>query len=157
MPHPTGGHFGTQEPRTLDRMEANMTRSEAKLHGSIDGPPMQVVTTGRALGAEIRGIDLNRLDEASFARIVQAWHDHSVILVRDQALDDAELVGFSRRFGELDWAPIQETGRRFVEGMPEIYVVSNVTVNGEPIGNALRPRSAAVGRQHLVLQHVRRL
>jgi taurine dioxygenase len=32
-------------------------------------------------------------------------------------------------------APIQESGRRFVEGHPEIYVVSNVIKNGEPIGS----------------------
>ena len=42
---------------------------------------------------------------------------------------------FSRRFGELDHAPIQENGRRFVEGHPEIYIVSNVIENGEPIGS----------------------
>jgi taurine dioxygenase len=30
---------------------------------------------------------------------------------------------------------VQETGRRFVEGLPEIYIVSNVKVNGEPIGS----------------------
>jgi len=44
-------------------------------------------------------------------------------------------VEFSRRFGDLDWAPVQETGRRFVEGIPEIYIVSNVKENGEPIGS----------------------
>jgi taurine dioxygenase len=44
-------------------------------------------------------------------------------------------LAFSRRFGELDWAPIQETGRRFVEGKPEIYIISNVIENGEPIGS----------------------
>ena len=48
---------------------------------------------------------------------------------------DQDLIAFSRRFGDLDWAPIQETGRRFVEGLPEIYIVSNVMVNGEPIGS----------------------
>jgi taurine dioxygenase len=108
---------------------------EAKLQRSPDARVIQIIPTGAALGAEIRGVDLTALDEGAFARIMQAWHEHSVILVRDQALDDADLVAFSRRFGELDWAPIQETGRRFVEGMPEIYVVSNVVVNGEPIGS----------------------
>jgi taurine dioxygenase len=58
-----------------------------------------------------------------------------VVLVRDQQLTDQDLIAFSRRLGELDWAPIQETGRRFVEGLPEIYIVSNVKVNGEPIGS----------------------
>jgi taurine dioxygenase len=50
-------------------------------------------------------------------------------------LTDDDLIAFSRRFGELDWAPVQETGRRFVEGHPEIYVVSNVIENGVPIGS----------------------
>src|SRR6266516_2589889 len=108
---------------------------EAKLERSSNGHSIAIIPTGAALGAEIRGADLNRLDEAAFSGIAQAWLDHSVVLVREQRLNDAELVGFSRRFGELDWAPIQETGRRFVEGMPEIYVVSDVTVNGEPIGS----------------------
>ena len=81
------------------------------------------------------GVDLRDLDDAAFARVMQAWHDHSVVLVRGQSLDDHELIAFSRRLGDLDWAPIQETGRRFVEGLPEIYIVSNVKVNGEPIGS----------------------
>jgi taurine dioxygenase len=50
-------------------------------------------------------------------------------------MTDDDLIAFSRRFGDLDWAPIQETGRRFVEGLPEIYVVSNVIENGQPIGS----------------------
>jgi len=57
------------------------------------------------------------------------------VLLRDQQLTDDHLIAFSRRFGDLDWAPIQETGRRFVEGHPEIYVVSNVVENGVPIGS----------------------
>src|SRR6266700_5859617 len=116
--------------------EANMPVSpEAELDRSFDERGIEIMPTGAALGAEIRGVDLTRLDDAWFSRITRAWLDHSVILIRDQTLDDAGLIAFSRRFGELDWAPIQETGRRFVEGMPEIYVVSNVTVNGEPIGS----------------------
>jgi taurine dioxygenase len=94
-----------------------------------------VIPTGAALGAEVRAGDLRTLDEAAFARVLGAWHDYSVLLFRGQALSDADLIAFSRRFGDLDWAPIQETGRRFVEGMPEIYIVSNVKVNGEPIGS----------------------
>jgi taurine dioxygenase len=96
---------------------------------------VDVISTGAALGAEVRGVDLRDLDEAAFERVMQAWHDHSVLLFRDQAVSDQELIAFSRRLGDLDWAPIQETGRRFVEGLPEIYVVSNVKVNGEPIGS----------------------
>jgi taurine dioxygenase len=88
-----------------------------------------------ALGAEIKGVDLRAVDDALFAAIHRAWVDHLVLLFRGQTLSDDDLIAFSRRFGELDWAPIQETGRRFVEGRPEIYVVSNVVENGEPIGS----------------------
>src|SRR5262245_3983020 len=85
--------------------------------GSASVP--EVVPTGRALGAEIRGVDLRTLDAAQFARLIEAWHAHSVVLIRNQSLGDAELIAFSRRLGDLDWAPVQENGRRFVEGMPE--------------------------------------
>jgi taurine dioxygenase len=91
--------------------------------------------TGRALGAEIQGVDLRTIDDGSFAAIHRAWLDHLVLLFRGQQLTDDDLIAFSRRFGALDWAPVQETGRRFVEGHPEIYVVSNVIENGVPIGS----------------------
>ena len=91
--------------------------------------------TGAALGAEMRGIDLRKIDDKAFAAIHQAWIDHQVLLFRGQALTDDDLIAFSRRFGGLDHAPIQENGRRFVDGFPEIYVVSNVVVNGEAIGS----------------------
>src|SRR3954469_24717534 len=96
---------------------------------------LDVRPNAAALGAEIRGVDLRAIDEATFAAIHRAWVDHLVLLFRGQSLSDDDLIGFSRRFGELDWAPIQETGRRFVEGKPELYVVSNVVENGEPIGS----------------------
>ena len=96
---------------------------------------MKIVPSGRALGAEIEGVDLRTLDDLEFAAVHAAWLDHLVLLIRGQHLEDDHLIGFSRRLGELDMAPVQETGRRFVEGYPEIYVVSNVVENGEPIGS----------------------
>ena len=96
---------------------------------------LDVIPTAAALGATVSGVDLRHIDDGAFARIMQAWHDHSVLLFRDQTLSDQDLIAFSRRLGDLDWAPVQETGRRFVEGLPEIYIVSNVLVNGEPIGS----------------------
>jgi taurine dioxygenase len=96
---------------------------------------IEVVPTGAALGAEIRGVDLRSIDAGAFGGIYQAWLDHAVVLFRDQQLADEDLIAFSRRFGALDQAPIQENGRRFVEGFPEIYVVSNVLENGIAIGS----------------------
>src|SRR5262245_5832805 len=94
-----------------------------------------VIPSGAALSAQVTGIDLRYLDDRAFRRLLDAWHQHSVLLIRGQSLSDQDLIAFSRRLGDLDWAPVQENGRRFVEGLPEIYIVSNVKVNGEPIGS----------------------
>ena len=88
--------------------------------------PITVTPTGAALGAEVGGIDLRRIGDSEFAAIHRAWLDHLALLFRGQALSDDDMIAFSRRFGALDFAPIQENGRRFVDGHPEIYVVSNV-------------------------------
>jgi taurine dioxygenase len=111
-----------------------LSMETAPLRGTA-AAPFDVIPTGAALGAEVRCGDLRALDDIGFARVLEAWHDHAVVLFRDQALSDHDLIAFSRRLGDLDFAPIQENGRRFVEGMPEIYIVSNVKVNGEAIGS----------------------
>jgi taurine dioxygenase len=91
--------------------------------------------TPQGFGAEIQGVDLRTIDDDDFSGIYRAWLSHSVLLFRGQILTDHDLIAFSNKFGGLDLAPIQESGRRFVEGHPEIYVVSNVIKNGEPIGS----------------------
>lgn len=94
-----------------------------------------VVPSGAALAAEVKGIDLSSLTDEAFDFIHEAWLKHQTLLFRGQRLTDADLIAFSRRFGQLDHAPIQESGRRCVEGLPEIYVVSNVVENGVAIGS----------------------
>jgi len=101
----------------------------------MSSPTIAVLPSNKPLGAEIQGVDLRTISNADFTAIHQAWNDYSVLLFREQHLTDDDLIVFSRRFGDLDWAPVQESGRRFVEGHPEIYVVSNVIVDGEPIGS----------------------
>ena len=96
---------------------------------------LTITATGAALGAEVSGVDVRSMDDETFAAIHQAWLDYQVLLFRRQQLSDQDLIAFSRRFGDLDHAPIQENGRRFVEGYPEIYVVSNVVEQGVAIGS----------------------
>ena len=95
---------------------------------------IRVFPLSEAIGAEIRGVDLSEdLDAATLAAIQRAWLDHGVILFRDQHLCDADLIRYSRRFGELDLGPTmawQPEGRTF----PEIFIISNVVENGHPIG-----------------------
>jgi taurine dioxygenase len=89
-----------------------------------------------ALGAEVSGVALPALDDASFAELHQVWKAHGALLVRgQQAMTDAEFEAFSKRFGELDPPPNQGVGRKNVPGFPNLYVVSNETdPAGEPVG-----------------------
>ena len=103
--------------------------------GKPESPTISVRKLSTAVGAQVDGVDLRALDANTFAAIYRAWLDHQVLLFRTQALTAEDLVSFSRRFGDLDTAPVQETGRRFVDGIPEVYVVSNVRKDGMPIGS----------------------
>jgi len=101
----------------------------------VKSSTLTIIPSGGALGADVQNITLSTLDDQDFDQIERAWIDHLVLRFRGQRLSVDDLVRFSRRFGELDWAPVQETGRRFVDGHPEIYVVSNVMERGIPIGS----------------------
>ncbi|SDF85055.1 TauD/TfdA dioxygenase family protein [Thalassobaculum litoreum] len=88
------------------------------------------------VGAEILGIDLGNVDDAQFAFIRQAFDRHAGLLFRGQDLSPEQLVAFSRRFGELDHAPIMENGQTAVPGLPEVYLVSNIKgPDGKEIGS----------------------
>lgn len=95
---------------------------------------LDVIPTGGPLGADIRGVDLREIDDATFAAILAAWHEHSVLRFRGQDLDDDALVSFSRRFGRLDMAPTGRGGRPYNVSRPEIAILSNIVVDGKAIG-----------------------
>jgi taurine dioxygenase len=100
---------------------------------------MQITPLAPPLGARVSGLDLNLpMDDACFERIHSAWLQHSVLLFPDQALNEDELIAFSRRFGELEAPPAGENRTRSDGGgavNPEIWNISNVTVDGISIGS----------------------
>lgn len=96
-----------------------------------------------ALGADISGVDLARLDDAAFAQIARAWADHLVLRFRHQQLSDIELMTFSRRFGALDRVPVRandvmdiDDPRIAIDPAAREYVtiISNVKIGGMAIG-----------------------
>ncbi|HEY4342957.1 MAG TPA: TauD/TfdA family dioxygenase [Parvibaculum sp.] len=98
---------------------------------------IEVIPTGTALGAEVRGLDLTRpLSLETFDAIQQAWYDHMVLLFRGQKLSDDDLIAFSQHFGALDIAPASGTDMAGAQekSRPEIWIISNVVENGKPIG-----------------------
>ena len=101
---------------------------------------VEVCPFDTALGAEIRGVDISRPLSAADANAIRAaWLDHLVLLFREQTLTDAQLIAFSRHFGDLELPPTKLLNlRKGIEQKseipPEINVISNVKENGKPIG-----------------------
>ena len=75
------------------------------------------------LGAEIIGADLRRRDDdAQFHTIHRALLDHGIVVLRDQDIEPADQVAFSRRFGPL----IRHDMEQYcLPELPEIFLVSN--------------------------------
>ena len=72
-----------------------------------------------ALGAEVRDIDLNSLDDAGWVKLKRAFLDYSVLAIRGQALEPADLMRVGGRFGEPCYYPFV-TG---IDGYPFIFEV----------------------------------
>jgi taurine dioxygenase len=89
---------------------------------------LAVVPRHPAIGAEVRGLNLGeRLDDASFARLVEIWMRHPVLVFPRQAIDDEQQIAFARRFGELEIHPsVAHRSSRH----PAIYRVANVDEHG---------------------------
>jgi len=96
---------------------------------------LEIRKLGHALGAEIGGLDLSRpLTEEVFRQVREAWLEHLVLRFRGQKLSDPQVLAFSRNFGELDPPGPNPLGRPFLADHPEMNVISNVKVDGVPIG-----------------------
>ena len=85
-----------------------------------------------ALGAEILGVDLrDPISEQLKQKLLDTWHEHLVILLRNQTLDEDAQVRFAETFG----APAKTTsGRKFSTKHPSVMLISNIREDGKPIG-----------------------
>lgn len=95
---------------------------------------MNVVESGKIIGAEVLGVDLaGPLEMSTFAELERHFYDRSVLCIRDQDLSPEALVNFAGRFGEVD--------RHFLSHYthPEhanVLIISNIQENGRDIGYA---------------------
>lgn len=93
--------------------------------------PLDIAFSGAPLGHEIRGVNVAQLSDAQFAEVEHAWNEYGVVVFRNQTLTPDEQIAFSKRFGELDRYILD---RYNLASHPEIFVVSNILVDGKPIG-----------------------
>ena len=76
-----------------------------------------------SFGVEVAGSDLSTdLDARAISEIVHALHEHRVVIIKGQQLDQERYLAFSRRLGRPDIRPLDYV---HMPGHPEI----------EPIGN----------------------
>lgn len=86
------------------------------------------------LGAEIKGVDLNSLDDAGFKTIEDALHAHLVVKIPGQSVTPENFVAFSKRFGKPEPHVIDQFHHK---ADPNILILSNrKNERGENIGLA---------------------
>lgn len=94
-------------------------------------PSLQVLPTGGALGAEIRGVDLARpLSPETIQQIHHALLHHYVVFFRQQNISEEDQVRFTSYFG----TPVEHVREQPDRSIKEIFLISNIMVNGKPIG-----------------------
>ena len=102
---------------------------------SSDYSSIEVRPIPGPIGAEIICGDVTKLTPDAAREVRRAWLENLVLLVRSQALDDAKLLQFAGIFGDLEKAPVTSVGVAETRPDPYIAIVSNIVVNGVPIGS----------------------
>ncbi|MCE2999039.1 MAG: TauD/TfdA dioxygenase family protein [Betaproteobacteria bacterium] len=103
---------------------------------------VQVIPSGAALGAEIRGVDLSLpVPEETRALLRKAWADHLVIYWRGQNLPDEALLAAAGIFGKTKEPAARKyqvaggynIGGKIVPLHPHLTLISNLDESGVPV------------------------
>ena len=93
---------------------------------------LQIRPLQKTFGAEVSGLDLSKpLDSRTIAELKSLWHKYELLLFRNQTMDEAEIVSFSKQLGDLE---IHIRKEFLSQKSPEILYVSNMTKEGKPVG-----------------------
>lgn len=89
---------------------------------------LEIRLAGAQIGADICGLDVKTMDDATFGAIYRAWLDYNVVAVRGQDLDIEDYLAYSRRFGEVVTHPSKNTRH---PDHPEITVLGTDKFDAE--------------------------
>lgn len=114
-------------------------------HASVEGntvTKIEIVPTGAAVGAEIRGVNLALPVPADVQEVLRkAWADHMVLVFRGQQIGDdhlllaADVFGGAQEGGSRGFyirAGVDQHDHRIARN-PKIHIVSNLGPNGVPV------------------------
>ena len=108
-----------------------MAEAALNLNSTVPYQRIGVRRMAGALGAEIEGVDLAKLDDATFAEIHRAWLENNVVFFRDQTMTPAQYLGFAKRWGDIHLHP-------YMKGMadnPEIFEIVKTETETKNFGN----------------------
>lgn len=92
---------------------------------------LTVTPLGFAAGAQVTGLDLRQpLDDLARKQIVDAWHQHLVLVFPAQDLDSPQQIAFTKYFGEPEQNDFQPHYRDLLHH--EILLVTNKPRDGKP-------------------------
>ena len=74
-----------------------------------------------SVGAAVTGIDVRRLDEATFGELASAFRSYRMLVIKDQSLDPDELIAFGERWGDLLVHPLTP----HIDGYPPVQAIEN--------------------------------
>jgi len=84
------------------------------------------------MGVEITGIGMESVIRSEiFPFVYEAFLDHQMILFRGIDLSPEVQVGFARCFGDVEIHVLDQYHR---SGQPEIYLLTNLDADGNPVG-----------------------
>ncbi len=94
---------------------------------------MDIIPSGRTLGARVEGVDLGvPLSDGDFRTVLRALGQHGVLCFPKQTFDTPALAAFARRFGDLE---VNVANLYYEPGFPEIMILSNqIGTDGKPVG-----------------------
>ena len=83
-------------------------------------------------GAEVIGVAPTlEMDDATFRQVEAAWYRHSILLFRGLKMTPEQHIAFTKRLGPLH---LMEPPNITLADHPEVFVVSNATKDGKPLG-----------------------
>ncbi|WP_411817837.1 TauD/TfdA dioxygenase family protein [Hyphococcus sp. DH-69] len=92
---------------------------------------LQIKELKPGFGAEVSGVDVAKASDETHKELVDTFHKHGAMLIRGQSMDPDDLMRFINAFGE----PEGHTQTQYtLPGYPKIFILSNKTENGKPIG-----------------------
>jgi taurine dioxygenase len=124
-------------------------RAERERLAALRFERIGVRPVGATVGAEVSGVDLANVDDATFEEIRRAFLEFKVVFFRDQDIRAEQQVAFARRFGELEehpFLPAKEGQEKIVQFAKDEQVIGVENVWHNDVTWREKPAMAAILR-----------